>query len=316
MDNLLFVYFGTRDYHFLIRKNIELLRRLYPNADVLVYDWGDENGRPSHSTFQSGVEVVSWSERIADTMELLDPLGADGLNELAKAFNSRERASLKRRFNKFFLKRYPNSGPARGVLERAMRYENLLLHKCYALGDCARRIGARPFFFLDADAYLVEDLDVVYEGEPDVIMPSLELEKQLWEPNRCHALSDGIMGFGTDVEARRVFLDAWYKTLATNTEKLRVIASLSRMVEERVRGTKDNVLDDWRIGTVDFEGTPVKIRTIPNHIYNSVLNHEYDGGDLNSVKVLHLSGVAQNQELFERFIAIVEDTLEQRGARP
>ena len=74
--------------------------------------------------------------------------------------------------------------------------------------------------------------------------------------------------------------------------------------------------DDWRIGTVDFEGTPVKIRTIPNHIYNSVLNHEYDGGDLNSVKVLHLSGVAQNQELFERFIAIVEDTLEQRGARP
>ena len=108
MDNLLFVYFGTRDYHFLIRKNIELLRRLYPNADVLVYDWGDENGRPSHSTFQSGVEVVSWSERVADTMELLDPLGADGLNELAKAFNSRERASLKRRFNKFFLKRYPN----------------------------------------------------------------------------------------------------------------------------------------------------------------------------------------------------------------
>ena len=98
-------------------------------------------------------------------------------------------------------------------------------------------------------------------------------------------------------------------------EKLRVIASLSRMVE-RVRGTEDNVLESWRVGTVDFNGTPVKIRTIPNHIYNSVLNHEYDGGDLESVKVLHLSGVAQNQELFERFIAIVEDTIEQRRAQP
>ena len=112
------------------------------------------------------------------------------------------------------------------------------------------------------------------------------------------------------------FLDEWYKSLATTTEKLRVIASLSRMVEERVRGTEDNVLDSWGVGTVDFNGTPVKIRTIPNHIYNSVLNHEYDGGDLESVKVLHLSGVAQNQELFERFIAIVEDTIEQRRAQP
>ena len=316
MDNLLFVYFGTHDYHFLIRKNIELLRRLYPNADVLVYDWGDENGRPSNSTFQSGVDVVSWSDRVSDTMELLDPLGADGLNELARAFNSRERVSVKRRFNKFFLKKFPGSGPARAILDRAMRYENLLLHKCYALGDCARRVGERPFFFLDADAYLVEDLDVVYEGAPDVIMPSLEPEKQLWEPNRCHALSDGIMGFGADVLARTAFLDEWYKSLATTTEKLRVIASLSRMVEERVRGTEDNVLDSWGVGTVDFNGTPVKIRTIPNHIYNSVLNHEYDGGDLESVKVLHLSGVAQNQELFERFIAIVEDTIEQRRAQP
>ena len=143
MDNLLFIYFGTHDYHFLIRKNIELLRRLYPNADVLVYDWGDENGRPSNSTFQSGVDVVSWSDRVSDTMELLDPLGADGLNELARAFKSRERVSVKRRFNKFLLKKFPGSGPARAILDRAMRYENLLLHKCYALGDCARRVGER-----------------------------------------------------------------------------------------------------------------------------------------------------------------------------
>ena len=116
MDNPLFVYFGTHDYHFLIRKNIELLRRLYPNADVLVYDWGDENGRPSNSTFQSGVDVVSWSDRVSDTMELLDPLGADGLNELARALIPRKgqfKASLQQVFSKI-----PGSGPARAVLDR------------------------------------------------------------------------------------------------------------------------------------------------------------------------------------------------------
>lgn len=313
-DDLLFVFFGTGDYHFLIRKNIELLRRLYPNTDVLVYDWGDEAGRPSGAAFPAGVEVIDWSERIADTMGLLDALGKPGLNELAKAFNSRERASFKRRINKFFLKRFPNSPPARHVLDQAMRYENLLLHKCYALGDCARRIGERRFFFLDADAYLVEPLDGVYDGDPDVIMPMLEPEKQRWEINTCHALSDGIMGFGADVKARTAFLDAWYAALKTNTEKLRVIASLSRVVEAREKNRDSGVLDAWKMGVVDFDGIPIKIRTIPNYIYNSVLNHEYDGGDLDSVKVLHLSGVAQNQELFERFIAIVEAVIEQRGA--
>ncbi len=314
-DDPLFVFFGTGDYHFLIRKNIELLRSLYPNADVLVYDWGDENGRSSGGSFPPGVEVVDWSGRIADTMGLLDALGKPGLNELAKAFNSRERASFTRRINKFFLKRFPNSPPARNVLAQAMRYENLLLHKCYALGDCARRIGERRFFFLDADAYLVERLDGVYDGDPDVIMPMLEPEKQRWEPNTCHALSDGIMGFGADVKARTAFLDAWYAALETNTERLRVIASLSRVVEVREKNRDTGVLESWTLGTVDFDGVPVKIRTIPNHIYNSVLNHEYDGGDLSKVKVLHLSGVAQNQALFDRFIGIVEDVLEQRGAQ-
>ena len=90
-----------------------------------------------------------------------------------------------------------------------MRYENLLLHKCYALGDCARRVGERPFFFLDADAYLVEDLDVVYEVRPTSSC-------RAWSPKNnfgnqpLHALSDGIMGFGADVVARTAFLDEWY----------------------------------------------------------------------------------------------------------
>jgi hypothetical protein len=313
LDDLLFVFFGTDDYHFLIRKNIELLRRLYPKADVLVYDWGDKSGRPSGSSFPNDVEVIDWSGRIADTMGLLDALGETGLNDLAKAFNSRERASFKRRINKFFLKRLPNSSPSRSVLEQAMRYENLLLHKCYALGDCARRVGERRFFFLDADAYLVERLDDLYEGDPDVIMPMLERKDQHWEQNNCHALNDGIIGFGADIKARTIFLDAWYKTLDSNIETLRVIASLSRMV--KAREADSHIFDAWQLATVDFDGVPVKIRTIPNHIYNSVLNHEYDGGDLDAIKVLHLSGVAQNQELFERFIGIVEDVLQQRGAQ-
>ena len=311
LDNLLFVFFGTDDYHFLIRKNIELLRRLYPKADVLVYDWGDKFGHPSCSSFPSDVEVINWSGRIVDTMGLLDALGETTRFELAKAFNSRDQASFRRRFNKFFLKRYPKSSPSRRILGQAMRYENLLLHKCYALGDCARRVGERRFFFLDADAYLVERLDDLYEGDPDIIMPMIERKKQNWEQNNCHALSDGIMGFGADVKVRTAFLDAWYKSLDSNIETLRVIASLSRMVKSR--DTNSHVLEDWKLATVDFDGVPVRIRTIPNHIYNSVLNYEYDGGDLSAVKVLHLSGVAQNQELFERFIGIVENILQQRG---
>jgi len=40
-DDLIFVYLGTVDYHFMIQKNIKLLRLLYPDSRVIVYDWGD-----------------------------------------------------------------------------------------------------------------------------------------------------------------------------------------------------------------------------------------------------------------------------------
>ena len=71
-DDLTFVYLGTVDYHFLIQKNIKLLRRLYPEADVVVYDWGDGDGRRSDTVFPKGVEVIDWADRIKDTWPLME----------------------------------------------------------------------------------------------------------------------------------------------------------------------------------------------------------------------------------------------------
>ena len=62
---MIFVFIGTQDYHFMINKNIDLLRRVYPGSRVVVYDWGDWGGNPSGTEFPNDARVI--------------PIGGNGL---------------------------------------------------------------------------------------------------------------------------------------------------------------------------------------------------------------------------------------------
>ena len=194
-DAQTFLFIGTGDYHFMILKNIELLRRVYPDADVVVYDWGDGDGTPSDTVFPKGVEVIDWSGRVKDPWPLMDIYNETRRIEIGKTYNSRQDGSLSRRFNKFFLKRYPNSSVARKRIAQGIRYENMLIHKSYNMQDCSRRLAGKPFFLLDADAYLVDRIDEVFDGDPDVILPMIDPAIHCWDYNDCHGLSTGVMAF-------------------------------------------------------------------------------------------------------------------------
>jgi hypothetical protein len=307
---LVFVVIGTENYHFMINKNIELLRRLYPHSPVLVYDWGDGNGNPSATKFPAGVEVVNWRERIMDTWPLMDVYSPARRNEIGRTFNSRMQKSFSRRLNKFVLKRFPNSAIANAAIERGLRYENMLLHKSYNLQECSRHLQGVQFFLLDADAYMVERIDEVFEGNPDVILPMIDPSIHNWDYNDCHGLSTGVVGFGSNVKARDAFLMSWYAAIKTNDEWLRELAAMNRMIREQSEEFFDT-LGDWDLA---FGGETVRIRKIENDVYNCYFNYQDTPPDMDRAKILHLSGVAQRPHLFQRYIDDVESELSKRGA--
>ena len=303
-----FLYIGTADYHFMILKNIELLRRLYPEADVVVYDWGDGDGRRSDTVFPKGVEVIDWADRVKDTWPLMEIYSEKRRIEIGKAVNSRQDGSFSRRFNKFFLKRFPHSRIARKVVERGIRYENMLVHKSYNMRDCSRRLAGKPFFLLDADAYLVDRIDEVFDGDPDVILPMIDPAIHGWDYNDCHGLSTGVMGFNGSGGARDAFLSEWYAAIEKNDEWLRELAAVNRLVK-----AKDaSIFDGLGMNTLTFEGREVKFRTIENDVYNCYFNYQDTPPDFGRVKILHLAGIVQRKHLFPEYIAKVEEVLDKR----
>ena len=66
--------------------------------------------------------------------------------EIGMTFNSRLGRGIGRRGNKFFLKRFPKSSPAKTTVDRGLRYENLLLHKSYNLQHCSTHLSGKSFF--------------------------------------------------------------------------------------------------------------------------------------------------------------------------
>ena len=307
-DSQTFLYLGTEDYHFMILKNIELLRRLYPEAGIVVYDWGDGDGKRSDTVFPKGVEVIDWAGRVKDTWPLMAIYNEERRIEIGKTVNSRQPPGLARRFNKFCLKRFPNSRVARRTVARGIRYENMLIHKSYNMQDCSRRLAGKPFFLLDADAFLVDRIDEVFDGDPDVILPMVDPSMHSWEYNFCSGLSTGTMGFNGSDGARDAFLGEWYAAIAENDEWLRELAALNRLIK-----AKDaRFFDGLGLSTLTFEGRDVKIRTIENDVYNCYFNVQDTPPDFDRVKILHLSGLVEQKKLFPKFIADVEEVLEKR----
>ena len=81
-------------------------------------------------------------------------------------------------------------------------------------------------FLVDADAYLVDRIDEIFDGDPDVILPMMSPENHSWDYNNCQGLNTGVMGFNGRTAARDAFLRDWYEAIEGNDEWLRELVAL------------------------------------------------------------------------------------------
>ena len=174
--------------------------------------------------------------------------------------------------------------------------------------ECSRKLSGKAFFLLDADAFLVDRIDEIFQESPDIILPMLETSKQGWDYNNCHGLSTGIAGFGCRTAERDIFLTNWYNAIGENDEWFRELAAMNRLFKDK----SPELFDNWGLNTINFGAHNIKIKTIENDVYNRVLNYQDAPSDLDRVKIFHLAGIAQRPHLFNHYFQIVEQELERR----
>ncbi|MGE5505515.1 MAG: hypothetical protein ACM31L_13925 [Actinomycetota bacterium] len=292
-----FVIMGSGKYYPLLAQNVEQIRKVYPDARVLVYDWGDDTGRARFSHPAAGVEVIDWTARISDVDALAASIPERQRVDLAISYNARFTRDLRQRLRKAVLKRWPRSILARPLIRAGLVFENMLVQKVPCMIDASRRVGEGRMVFLDADAFLVRPLDDLFDGHDFDVAVTL-MARPNWEVDRCSVVNSGVIFFGARPGPRGAFLAAWNEAVGRCTEWLREQTGLVRMLA----GPAPDLFAPWNTAEVALGGQAVRLLALACAEFN---NTDRDTAFDGNARVIHLANTAHNQAVVREFLAKV-----------
>ena len=195
-----FMMVGDTNYFHLMREGVFQISQIYPNARILIFDYGLlQNYINILSKLSHRIEVIGWRPNIDDVSLVENDINENQKHDLALAFNARRTGFIKR-FRKFILKRFPKSSFSKKIELKALRFENLLLQKIKCMQHASRLCGAERLVYLDADSILFETIEDVFEAGADVNVTLID-DLPAWEN-----MSNIIINAGVIFLARHVTL--------------------------------------------------------------------------------------------------------------
>ncbi|MHA1598827.1 MAG: putative nucleotide-diphospho-sugar transferase [Alphaproteobacteria bacterium] len=289
-----FLTAGDANYYFLLRENCVQVRALYPDARILVYDFGLQAAQATalEEDFPP-LQVIDWRAQIDDIDDFSANVTDTQRHKLALAFNARKQGAAKR-LRKFILKRFPESGISKAIEAKALRFENLLAQKIRCMRDASERVGAEPLVFLDADAMLFKPIDDVFDDDAADVTVTV-IDKISWEYNFCFVLNSGVIFFGPNVEARDALLDGWWRATLLNEEWLREQTALVRMLEaaggrQMFRGGQT---ENLKIGDAH-----VRVHVAACSEFNFYDMENIEPQDFPDARIYHFTGRRQQPAMF------------------
>ncbi len=152
------LYMSDKNYARLMIESVHRTRRLYPGVRIRIYDWGlTDRQRAEIASMEGLVDVVDWTGAIASLKpDVPDDPGVQ--IQIARQDNARV-PCLRRKLNKFLIRKVPNSNWARRVVERAFLFEAKLKAKADCFLDASRYCGSEKIIALDAGAYIIRPIN-------------------------------------------------------------------------------------------------------------------------------------------------------------
>ncbi len=287
-----FVVAGDHKYFYLLEENCAHIKSVYPDARIILFDFGLTAEQAAKIGGECpNLEIVDWTGPVNDLSQIRATTPPDQRHKLAIAVNARKTGVLKR-FRKFMLKRFPQSGIAKRAETRALWFENLLAQKILCMKHASGLSPGEPLVFLDADAILFEPVDEIFAEAADVTLTLLE--NRSWGENECAVINSGVIFFGPDTGARDAFLDAWWAETLVNQEWLREQTAMVRFIERQAPA----LFEPGRLETLDLNGAAVRLRMVSCDTYNFCDMADKDPSEFLHAKIYHFADRRQEKGQF------------------
>lgn len=294
--NPLFCIMGNQKYYHLLHINIDCIREVYPEAEIAVFDWGDARYRSRFTTKAANVTVIDWGHAIRDISSVQSSVDFEKQIEFAIRYNARFQRSLMQRIKKKILKTSPRSVFARPMLQAGLMFENMLAQKIPCMQRASELAGSRRMVFLDADAFLLQDLDDVLARD-DFDVGLTTVDQPCFDHDKCAVVNSGVIFFGPDARKRAAFLAEWSSACSRCKEWLQEQTSVVRMLQ--ACGVTD--FSHYRRTEVNLSGEGVTILSLPQYPYNDT-DHECLEREA-IPRVAHLANTAHNKKYLEQLKA-------------
>ena len=299
-----FVVMANCKYYKMLGINIKHISKVYPNSSILVYDWGDEN-YCSKFVLPDGAgnaTIIDWTNQIREIEHLECQMDREQQIESAIKFNGRFNRTFRQRMNKKFLKMLPNSAYSKRLIKRGIMFENMMMQKIPCMIDASLRIGDGRMVFLDADAFILKNIDeVIMRDDFDVAITVVE--SQCFEQNKCAAINTGVIFFGPNQLARMAFLRNWLDASRVCQEWLREQTSMVRMLQ----GLNPAVFVRDTFNHINVDSVRIGILSLGQEKYNNCNHESMLGRDVPCI--VHLVNTAHNDKYFSHLSGLLSGSV-------
>ncbi len=283
-----------------IRLSIRQVERLYPDATFYLYDWGLTIEQAAEAAARPNVEVVDWSNRLAEFPVVRE------VDWAAVVADQRRRRGPIARVKEFVagwlpLDRFESR--RQSLDERAderMRFESLVCNTPLCILDCLLRHDG-PLVFLDGDALLTSRIDEVFTDDYDVGVTMRRMAELDFSHDRCNVINSGVLFFRGDRERSVAFVQQWLGRIEKTREYIVVQTALVRLIAD----SAPQIFEGYcRVGTLTSGPTPVRVKSFPCEQYNFIWIEE--GVDTAINKIVHFKGGRHLPRTFRRLLQTID----------
>jgi hypothetical protein len=154
------------------------------------------------------------------------------------------------------------------------------------------------FIFLDADAFIINKFDGLFDGSFDVGVTVRPKQEWSFTYNNCTILNVGVIFFLGEHTANTQLITAWHNELKVIQEINCEQTALTRLLH---RCKTDIFTDTQSVQTITVGAEPVRIRVLRCEDYNFNWIEEFDvDKHRHRVKILHLKSGRFETPLFKK----------------
>lgn len=250
-----FLTIGDFKYFSTIIISARQVKKYYPESTFFIYDWGINEKQKEELTKIGNVSFIYLTKTEVNS-EL----------KISNYFIIKENLKLLRNFKK----------PT--FLKNQMIKESNFMNKLICINNFAGK-SKEPFIYLDADAFLIKDINEIVESNEFDVGFTIRRESELsLATNNCKLLNTGVIFFLGSKEKRVLLTKGWLCHALETNELIREQTSISRLL---FKNKEDLDRDNFKLF-----GCRVKIFSCEIYNYNWIEKFITDR-EKSKVKILH-----------------------------